>query len=216
MEIVQRIKELVEEKFGTRGATSFAKAIGVEQVTLSRYLNGSRSVSLEVVNAILNTFPEVSAEWLLRGCDVTNNVTNHVTNDVTNSELIKTLPRIPYDAAAGSLTDAVEGVTEYQCERIPVVAAFPKYDFTIRVSGRSMEPYYFSGDEVACLRINEARFIQWGRVHVLDTTQGVLIKRIYDNGDSIRCVSYNPEYADFNVPKEDIFSYNLVVGALRL
>lgn len=216
MEIVQRIKELVEEKFGARGATSFAKAIGVEQVTLSRYLNGSRSVSLEVVNAILNTFPEVSAEWLLRGCDVTNNVTNHVTNDVTNSELIKTLPRIPYDAAAGSLTDAVEGVTEYQCERIPVVAAFPKYDFTIRVSGRSMEPYYFSGDEVACLRINEARFIQWGRVHVLDTTQGVLIKRIYDNGDSIRCVSYNPEYADFNVPKEDIFSYNLVVGALRL
>lgn len=216
MEIVQRIKGLVEEKFGTRGATSFAKAIGVEQVTLSRYLNGSRSVSLEVVNAILNTFPEVSAEWLLRGCDVTNNVTNHVTNDVTNSEPIKTLPRIPYDAAAGSLTDAVEGVTEYQCERIPVVAAFPKYDFTIRVSGRSMEPYYFSGDEVACLRINEARFIQWGRVHVLDTTQGVIVKRIYDNGDSIRCVSYNPEYADFNVPKEDIFSYNLVVGALRL
>lgn len=210
MEIVQRIKDLVEEKFGARGATSFAKAIGVEQVTLSRYLNGSRSVSLDVVNAILNTFPDVSAEWLLRGQDVLE------INEERQDVLIKTLPRIPYDAAAGSLTDMVEGVTEYGCERIPVISAFPKYDFTIRVTGRSMEPYYFSGDEVACLRINESQFIQWGRVHVLDTTQGVVIKRIYENGDSIRCASFNPEYPDFNVPKEEIRSYNLVVGALRL
>lgn len=210
MEIVQRIKDLVEEKFGARGATSFAKAIGVEQVTLSRYLNGSRSVSLDVVNAILNTFPDVSAEWLLRGENVKT-----ITNERPDVS-IKTLPRIPYDAEAGSLTSAVDGVTELQCERVPVVAAFPKYDFTIRVTGRSMEPMYLAGDEVACLRINEARFIQWGRVHVLDTTQGVIIKRIYENGDSIRCVSFNPEYSDFNVPKEDIFSYNLVVGTLRL
>ena len=129
---------------------------------------------------------------------------------------VKTLPRIPYNAAAGSLTDAVEGVTEYQCERLPVVAAFPKYDFTMRVSGRSIEPYYYAGDEVACLRINEARFLQWGRVHVLDTTQGIVIKKIYENGDCIRCASFNPEYPDFNVPKADIRSYNLVVGALRL
>lgn len=210
MEIVQRIKDLVEEKFGARGATSFAKAIGVEQVTLSRYLNGSRSVSLDVVNAILNTFPDVSAEWLLRGENVKT-----ITNERFDVSM-KTLPRIPYDAEAGSLTSAVDGVTELQCERVPVVAAFPKYDFTIRVTGRSMEPMYLAGDEVACLRINEARFIQWGRVHVLDTTQGVIIKRIYENGDNIRCVSFNPEYSDFNVPKEDIFSYNLVVGALRL
>ena len=110
----------------------------------------------------------------------------------------------------------MEGVTEYQCERLPVIAAFPKYDFTMRVSGRSMEPYYYAGDEVACLRINEARFLQWGRVHVLDTTQGIVIKKIYENGDCIRCASFNPEYPDFNVPKADIRSYNLVVGALRL
>jgi phage repressor protein C with HTH and peptisase S24 domain len=79
-----------------------------------------------------------------------------------------------------------------------------------------MMPNFHPGDEVACLRVNEARFLQWGRVYVLDTEQGIVIKRIYDNGDSIRCASYNPEYPDFNVPKEDIRSYNLVVGALRL
>lgn len=79
-----------------------------------------------------------------------------------------------------------------------------------------MEPEYYAGDEVACLKINEARFIQWGRVHVLDTTQGVVIKRIYDDGGCIRCSSYNTEFPDFSIPKDDIRSFNLVVGTVRL
>lgn len=209
MDTISRLNELIEAKCGERGVTAFSKLIGIHQVTLNNYILGKRKLSLEVIEAVLNTFPDVSAEWLLRGQDVS-------AIDVERLDVQPTLPRIPYDAAAGSLTDMVEGVTEYGCERIPVISAFPKYDFTIRVTGRSMEPYYFSGDEVACLRINESQFIQWGRVHVLDTTQGVVIKRIYENGDSIRCASFNPEYPDFNVPKEDIRSYNLVVGALRL
>ncbi len=129
---------------------------------------------------------------------------------------IETKPRIPYDAAAGTLTDTIEGVTKYQCEQLPVISAFPKYDFTIRVTGDSMEPDYHSGDEVACLRVDEKRYLQWGRVHVLDTTQGVVVKRIYDDGDRIRCKSNNPQYPDFSIPKDDIRSYNLVVGSLRL
>ena len=129
---------------------------------------------------------------------------------------IETRPRIPYDAAAGTLTEAMEGVTEYQCEQLPIISAFPKYDFTIRITGKSMEPEYFAGDEVACLRVNEKQFLQWGRVHVLDTTQGIVIKRIYDAGESILCRSYNTEFPDFSIPKENIRSYNLVVGSLRL
>lgn len=167
-------------------------------------------VSTKILVPFCLAFPNVNANYILTGRG--DMFLDENREDVS----VKTLPRIPYNAAAGSLTDAVEGVTECQCERLPVVAAFPKYDFTMRVSGRSMEPYYYAGDEVACLRINEARFLQWGRVHVLDTTQGIVIKKIYENGDCIRCASFNPEYPDFNVPKADIRSYNLVVGALRL
>lgn len=210
MEIVQRIKMLIEEKYGTRGSTSFAKAIGVEQVTLSRHLNGSRNLSLDVVEAVLNTFKDVNAEWLIRGEG------EMFIREGVNL-ICDTKPRIPYHAEAGTLTDIVtEGIRADECEQVPIIRAFPKYDFTIRVTGRSMEPQLFAGDEVACLRVNEARFLQWGRVHVLDTDQGVVIKRIYDNDDCIRCNSFNPEYPDFNIPKSDIRSYNLVVGTLRL
>lgn len=166
----------------------------------------------EKLNNVLTVFPELNREWLLYG---EGSMLNEDLS-CTSEEKSDTRPRIPYDAAAGTLTETIEGVTEYQCEEVPVISAFPKYDFTIRIVGRSMEPEYFAGDEVACLKVNEKRFLQWGRVHVLDTTQGVVIKRIYDDGDCITCRSYNPEFPDFSIPKEDIRSYNLVVGSLRL
>ena len=204
MKTKERLKLFVQSL--NMGQNAFEAEVGIANGYLA---SKSQSVNSDAIEKILAKYPTLNLDWLFTG-----NGAMLLGEQLDAS--IKTLPRIPHDAAAGSLTDAVDGVTEFQCERVPVVAAFPKYDFTIRVSGRSMEPMYFSGDELACLRVNEARFLQWGRVHVLDTTQGVVVKRIYDNGDSIRCVSYNPEYSDFNVPKEDIRSYNLVVGALRL
>lgn len=171
----------------------------------------------EKLNNVLTVFPELNREWLLYGEGSMLNEDLSCTSSLKKKEeKSDTRPRIPYDAAAGTLTETIEGVTEYQYEEVPVISAFPKYDFTIRIVGRSMEPEYFAGDEVACLKVNEKRFLQWGRVHVLDTTQGVVIKRIYDNGDCITCRSYNPEFPDFSIPKEDIRSYNLVVGSLRL
>ena len=66
MEIVQRIKKLVEAK--TNGnKKEFAAIIGIVQVTFNRYVNEERGMSYEVIDAILDAFPEVSAEWLLRG-----------------------------------------------------------------------------------------------------------------------------------------------------
>lgn len=136
-----------------------------------------------------------------------------ITKEKTKAQ---TRPRIPYTAAAGSLTSAVNGITEADCEQIPVITAFPTYDYTMIVKGDSMYPNYEGGDEVACKRIDSTSFIQWGKVHVLDTAQGIVIKRIYDDNGNIRCVSYNKEYPDFTISKEEVYSISLVVGMLRL
>lgn len=198
----------VVESLGENGYT--LNGVGcITKQKMSNIRNGITDVKTEVVAELCRTFPKVNANYILTG-------RGSMFIDESEQPSSEKKPRIPYDAAAGTLTETVNGVTEYECEQLPVVTAFPKYDFTIRVTGRSMEPYYFAGDEVACLRVNEESFLQWGRVHVLDTEQGVVIKRIYENGDCIRCASFNPEFPDFNVPKKDIRSYNLVVGALRL
>jgi SOS-response transcriptional repressor LexA len=204
MKTKERLKLFVQSL--NKGQNAFEAEVGIANGYLA---SKSQSVNSDAIEKILNKYPNLNLDWLFTG-------NGNMFLDEEYTAPIKMLPRIPYDAAAGCLTDAVDGVTAYQCEQLPVVQAFPKYDFTIRITGDSMMPNFHPGDEVACLRVNEARFLQWGRVYVLDTEQGIVVKRIYDNGDSIRCASYNPEYPDFNVPKEDIRSYNLVVGALRL
>lgn len=211
MGLLERAKEFINCKSLT--AKQFEQIVGLSNGAFSKLSDSTRK---STIDRISKAFPELNVLWLITGEGEMLNHENE--NSILKSCVNKknTRPRIPYDAAAGTLTDTVEGITEYQCEEVPVISVFPKYDFTIRVVGRSMEPEYFAGDEVACLKVNEKRFLQWGRVHVLDTTQGVVIKRIYDNGDSVICRSYNPEFPDFIVPKEDIRSYNLVVGSLRL
>lgn len=63
--MIERIKKLLSCK--AKSVREFAGIIGVKQVTLNQQISGSRSLSLDVVIAILNSFEEISAEWLLRG-----------------------------------------------------------------------------------------------------------------------------------------------------
>ena len=190
---------------------------------------------------ILTTYPELSAEWLMTGrgemlksnCSKGSDMRTFQDNtySIIKSKApeftpikqnknhytpVETRPRIPFDAAAGSLSMALGSVSESDCEQVPVIPAFPHYDFTIIARGESMEPQYMSGDELACLFIKESSFIQWGRAHVLDTAQGIVVKRIYDHGTSITCKSNNPNYPDFDIPKKDIYRIALVVGYLRI
>ena len=204
----KKVYDLVQH-YTDGNISMFAEYIGVTQQVLERIFridkrNGKYPKVSDGIKSALKEKLNISESWFISE----NNPENEINNN--------TRPRIPYDAAAVALTDTINGITEYECEQVPIISVFPKYDFTIRITGKSMEPEYYAGDEVACLKINEKRFIQWGRVHVLDTTQGVVIKRIYDDGDSIRCNSFNTEYPDFSIPKEDIRSFNLVVGSVRL
>lgn len=63
--MVHRITKLIEST--GLNPTAFAAKIGVQQMTLWGQLNGKRKLSLETVLAILSSYPELSAEWLMRG-----------------------------------------------------------------------------------------------------------------------------------------------------
>ncbi len=216
--VIQRIKHL--SKCNNMNDAEFAKRIGIAQTTYSNILNRNSDVKHSILELILNSFGDLSSDWLMRGegkmfksekeCETTK-------GNLTTDSSLEYKPRIPYEAAAGTLAAAVDKVMSYHCEQIPVIAAFPKYDFTIQIKGNSMEPKYEGGDEVACKRVDDTSFIQWGRTHVLDTAQGVVVKRLYDAGDHFRCVSYNSvEYPEFLIHRSEVFSIYIVVGLLRM
>ena len=100
-----------------------------------------------------------------------------------------------------------------------MVNDFKGCDFLVRVKGDSMSPRFASGDVVACKKILEMLYFQWGRVYVLYTqSNGTMIKRIQpsEKEDCIKCVSDNEKYAPFDVPKSDIVSLALVKGLVSL
>lgn len=157
---------------------------------------------------VLSAFPELNREWLLYG-------EGEMLSSASHPLAFDTRPRVDQYAAGGG-NEALDGVTLAQCEQIPVVPQFPNYTFSMRVTGESMLPFIHPGDEVACLKIEESSFLQWGRIYVLFTSQGVIVKKIFDADDGIRCVSFNEDYPDFIIPKSEIYSFNLVIGLVRL
>ncbi len=162
---------------------------------------------------ISTSFPNINMNWVLTGEGAMFNSGRDKANESSD---YSTRPRIPLTAAPGSLSYEERGVILRECEQMPIVNQFPAYDFTMFIKGDSMSPKYESGDEIACRWVNQERFIQWGKVHVLDTTQGIIVKKVYEDGDKIKCVSINSDYPPFSVPKEDIHSMSLVVGSLSI
>lgn len=63
--VAQRIKSILDAR--QISITSFAKMIGMLQVTCNRQIRGDQAVSLGLIEGFLSTFPDISAEWLLRG-----------------------------------------------------------------------------------------------------------------------------------------------------
>lgn len=62
--ILEKIRRIQQNE--KMSVTAFAKKIGMDQVTVNNQFLGKRSLSLDTVINVVNAFPGVSAEWLLR------------------------------------------------------------------------------------------------------------------------------------------------------
>lgn len=198
------------EKYAGGNITIFAKLIGKSQQAINRLFvidprNGKYPKMSETIeNAICEKF----------GLD--NAYFHYSSNEVAPIEKKEEdmLPHIPSKAAAGGLGGFSDTVTQNTCEFRPVIKMIPKYDMTIDVKGDSMLPKYQNGDIVAIRRVVDV--IEWGSVYVLDTADGAVLKRLYDEEECFRCVSYNPEYHDFLVNKQNVYGVYKVVGLIRI
>lgn len=63
--IYQRVKLVLENK--SISVNALSKQINVAQATLNPQLRGDRTLAANIVAKILDAFPDVSAEWLMRG-----------------------------------------------------------------------------------------------------------------------------------------------------
>lgn len=224
MTINERFEAIITELYnGNKRA--FAKAANISPTVVENVV-GSRkgNPSFEVMNKICAN-ANISEKWLLTGegpmlkeeieGEHLNLPMATLPKGTYREDGVNTRPHLPYVAAAGSLSEGMEGGFLYQCERLPLIPTLPEYNYTMTASGDSMNPDIQSGDILACRKITDRRLIQWGRAHVIDTAQGIMVKRLYNGHGRIICHSTNPTYHDFDIEHDEIYHISLVVGLIR-
>lgn len=194
--------------------TDFYKITGLS----NGFLDKGESVTSTNLETILKHFPELSADWLITGSGPMLRSNLPVAQPTT--EPGTGIPLIPIEAIAGIPADENIGIRFIDCAHY-VIPEFTNLnvEYMIRVSGSSMYPKYSNGDILACRRIHDVLFFQWGKIYVIDSSQGALVKRVFqdEDPDRILLVSDNKEhYPPFSIPKSDIRSLSIVVGVIRL
>ena len=205
--ILDRIHQLIHRL--CMNPRSFAIAIGKQPSNIYKILAGGRGIPKGFTSAILQKFPNVNKDWLLFGEGTM------LTDDEPKAEYPKdTRPRLPKSFSGGHLIDYYEGDKRPLCQEKPIITQFADYDFTLILKNNRMSPKYDRGDEIA---FKKSTIIEWGNDYLLDTAEGPKFKKIYDDGECVKCVSYNKEeYPDFLVPKNLIYGYYRCVGVLRI
>jgi phage repressor protein C with HTH and peptisase S24 domain len=208
--VKQRLEQFLEYKNISKA--EFGRLIGVS----SAYISSMRkSIQPDKAESIALKFPELNMKWLLTG-----NGQMLIDKEVRFREAKgMVLPLVPFTAMGGynedNWTAFVNTCPLYAVPDIKIPA-----DFLIRVGGDSMNPVYCEGDLLVCRMIQELLFFQWGKTYVVDTSQGVMVKNVYedkDNPENILLVSENSEkYPPFAIPRKDIRKIALVVGSLRI
>lgn len=200
----------------------FLDYLGIGQLTFENETNLSRgfvnkigyNISEKSIERIAKRYPELNIAWLKSGVGEMLNTgesegtleTPGYSSETGEEITAKLVPLLPIAAQGGSLNDFVVSVKESDCEK--VVSPIRGADFAMPISGDSMAPEYPNGSQIFIKRINEKAFIEWGKVYVLDTCNGVVIKILVpsENKGYVKCVSINtdPIFAPFEIAWEDI------------
>ena len=219
VEISDLSKRFLDEikRIGISGYKISKKIPEITESKLTHIRKGRNEPSRKVLDLISIEFSSFDLGYVLTG-----KKTNQIEIDVSYSQDIKDnlLPMIPFDAVAGYNGLDHDGVILSKCVQYSIPDFSEKgAEFVIRVSGNSMYPKYSNGDILACKKVHEILFFQWGKDYVIDSSQGTMIKRVYEekeNQEMIRLYSDNKEfYPEFVMPKSDIRSLSIVVGLIR-
>ena len=204
------------------GQTKFEEKVGLSRGFVNNIGDSIREKNLNKIHTI---YPDLNINWLKTGEGEMLKSPCHKQEEVLlkldSNEKMFMVPLIPIEAVAGFTGHDNDGIRYEDCEQY-VVPEFKKggVEFLIRVSGSSMYPKYSNGDILACRKITDILFFQWGKVYVIDSSQGQLVKRIYEdekNPDNIILISDNKEkYPPHPMPKSDIRSLSIVLGVIRM
>ncbi len=199
--------------------------LGLSVGVIGKSRKAGRDLSTSVVEQILNFYKDLNRVWLITGDgEMLLKTEPKAEQTAEQTGVLAKNPNevylLPVSAQAGSLNDFVTSVKKDDCEKI--ISPIYDVDFAITVSGDSMAPEYPNGSRIFIKKIDEKAFIEWGKVYVLDTCNGTVVKRLVpaenDDRNKVRCLSINPDpiYAPFEIDLKDVFGIYKVLLCMSI
>ena len=186
--------------------TGFAELLEIDRSGLSSALNGNERYLTKSLLRKVRLFAKAN------GLDKEEEKQTPKAQDTPEETVLV----IPYEARGGTIGDFVDGVKEFDCEKI--VSPIKGADYAMEVTGDSMSPEFPSGSRVLIKKIDPEQFIPWGETFVLDTPNGAVIKKVRRASDPalVECVSINPAYQSYTVPRDFIRGWYRVLMVMAL
>lgn len=88
--MTERINSIL--KYYKTNSSKFAEEIGVQKSSISHVLSGRNKPSLDFIQKLLSTYPEINADWLILG-------KGEMINDDSRSNLFSTSPEKEMDVS---------------------------------------------------------------------------------------------------------------------
>lgn len=193
--------------------------LGIAQPYVSSIERGKRPLNQEKVDELYKHYGDKITPYIRERIVVISSSPPEGKSDKTRQnerEDCSEIPLFPVSSEGGALKDFNLEIRNTAVEYM--ITPTKKADLAITVAGDDMSPEYPSGTKVVIKKIDENAFIQWGKVFVLDTINGVILKRLMPSKDPdvLICESINEKYPPFEVRRQDVNGIYRVLMALSV
>lgn len=208
------IQDRLKDVFEALGLTIYqiAKDLGENSSKFYNILNGRANPSYDTIVRLLQSYPQVSADYLLRGVLPVLRDGNAKVRNVASDEPYREVPYIPVRFHATFVETYTEGFRYTDIAAYPVhreAVSFLKKPVVIEVAGNSMSPQLVDGARVIATEVNQADWMyQSGGVYAVVYRDFFVLKRIRENELLTRHYltlhSDNPLGGSVSVPAHDL------------
>ncbi|MDH3001464.1 transcriptional regulator [Chelonobacter oris] len=210
--------KLIAEKYFNGNYSEFARAVGVAQASLARWVKGEADPSRTNLVKVADV-SGVSLDWLATGKEEQpkNTIERSVekVKDLTEEAvtMIASYSRINVSAGFGSFNEGVtkpDGKEPYSDNLLQSLRVTPDKCAVFWANGDSMSPTIADGDQLL-VDLNKTEIKGGDKIYLVQKGESVWVKRVKMKWDGVELVSDNKdEYPPITISDEDAQNLQII------